>query len=448
MKITVIGLGHVGAVAAAGLALAGHEVLATDVDQERLDGLKAGKLPFYEPGLADWIDSAHRQGNLRLLHAWEFQESPGDIALVAVGTPPGDGTAADLRGVRSAISWIRDTAPRGLVVVMKSTVPPGTGLDIVRRELEGTGIGYAASPEFLRQGQALNDWQCPDRIVIGVASGDARSLDASTRMYAGIGAPVLVTDITSAEMIKYASNAFLAARISFINEIAALCDSLGASIDDVSDGLALDSRTGARIYAGVGYGGSCLPKDLRALDVMAGNAGVKADLLRAVAAVNARQRLLPIRALLERFGGSLRGVRVGLLGLAFKPGTDDVRDAPALDIVRALYAEGAEISACDPRAMESARRQLPDGSIRFAPDAPRASANAQALVVATEWAEIVNADWPAIARRMAPPRFVFDGRNALDPTAMRRLGFEYRGVGRNSGMSADFYSGDESSGDE
>lgn len=442
-------MGHVGAVAAAGLALAGHEVLATDVDQERLDVLKAGKCPFYEPGLADWLDSACRQGNLQFLHADEFRESPGDVALVAVGTPPGDRTPVDLRGVNSAISWIKDTAPRDLVVVMKSTVPPGTGLGILRRELAGTGIGYAASPEFLRQGLALNDWQRPDRIVIGVAPGDGRSLDAASGMYAGPcfinPAPVLVTDITSAEMIKYASNAFLAARISFINEIAALCDSLGASIDDVSEGLALDSRTGARIHAGVGYGGSCLPKDTRALDVIAGNAGADLPLLRTAAAVNDRQRLLPVRALLERFGGSLRGVRVGLLGLAFKPGTDDVRDAPALDILCALRSEGAEVAAYDPRAMESARRQLPDGSIRFAPDALSASANAQALVIATEWNEIINADWPTIARRMALPRYVFDGRNALDPFEMGKLGFEYRGVGRNLGMSAGFYGGDGSS---
>ena len=198
-------------------------------------------------------------------------------------------------------------------------------MEIVRRELTGTGLGYAANPEFLREGQAIRDWKHPDRIVIGAAAGDSRSVESLRRLYAGIDAPALVTDITSAEMVKYASNAFLAARISFINEIAALCDSVGASIDDVSEGLALDSRAGARIHAGVGYGGSCLPKDVAALEFLAQDAGLNAELLRAVAGVNNRQRLLPLDALRRRFGGSLRGVRVGVLGLAFKPGTDDVR---------------------------------------------------------------------------------------------------------------------------
>ena len=211
----------------------------------------------------------------------------------------------------------------------------------------------------------MKDWQYPDRIVIGAAAGDSRSVEAARMLYAGIDAPVLVTDITSAEMIKYASNAFLAARISFINEIAALCDSVGASIDDVSEGLALDSRAGARIYAGVGYGGSCLPKDVAALEFLAQNAGINAELLRAVAGVNNRQRLLPLDALRKRFGGSLRGVSVGVLGLAFKPGTDDVRDAPALELLQALVAEDAVIAAYDPVALEPSPPRVaePPGSL-------------------------------------------------------------------------------------
>ena len=435
VKITVIGLGHVGLVAAAGLALAGHEVLATDIDRGKLKDIRGGRRPFFEPGLSQCIASASRKGTLSFPHTDEFHGGVGEIALVAVGTPPAQGSIADLRGVRAAVSWARQHADAGLVIVMKSTVPPGTGMAILREDLAGTGMGYVANPEFLREGRAMSDWQYPDRVVIGAAADDCRSAEVVRRVYAGIDAPVLVTDITSAEMIKYASNAFLATRISFINEIASLCDSVGASIDDVSEGLAMDSRTGTRIYAGVGYGGSCLPKDMAALEDLARYTGFSAKLLRAVTSVNGRQRLVPLHALRERFGGSLRGVRVGVLGLAFKPGTDDVRDAPALDLLRALGAEGAVVAAYDPRALEPARRELPGRSILFAPDIGEASRHAEALVLMTEWTEIVNHDWAAIAGEMDPPRFIFDGRNALDPAAMTGLGFEYMGVGRMSANS-------------
>ena len=442
MKITVLGLGHVGLVAAAGLAVAGHQILATDIDRKRLNDLKGGKLPFYEPGLADWVTCALQEGHLRFLHTSEFDGNLGEVALVTVGTSIYHESHSDLTEVWSSISWIKSMSTRDLVVVMKSTVPPGTGMAIIQRELNDTGIGYAANPEFLREGQAVNDWTFPDRIVIGSAGGDHRPIAAVSRMYAGSSAPVLATDVTSAEMIKYASNAFLATRISFINEISALCDNLGASIDDVSEGLALDSRMGSRIHAGVGYGGYCLPKDTRALEVIAQESGLNSELLRAVSNSNNRQRLLPIRALHERFGGSLDGVRVCVLGLAYKPGTDDVRDAPALDLLRALHKEGAEIATFDPKAMDSTRCQLPDIPVRYADSMAEASSQAQSLVLMTEWPEIVDSDWSIIAQRMETPRFVFDGRNSLNPVEMRKLGFEYAGVGRP------FASGPEHSGSE
>ena len=429
MKITVVGLGYVGTVAAAALAGAGHDVLGIDIDRGRTDLLCTGKVPLYEPGLEERIDAALGAGTLRFLHRDDVSETLGDVALIATGTPPTHGGGADLHQVRSAVSWIRSKNSRGLTIVMKSTVPPGTGRRLLESELRGTSIRYASNPEFLREGRAVDDWEKPDRIVIGVEPDDKSSVDVVKRMYTGIDAPCMVTDITSAEMIKYASNAFLATRISFINEIASLCDSVGASIDEVSEGMALDSRTGARIHAGVGYGGSCFPKDVRALDHLALTSGASVDLLRSVINTNNRQRLLPLHALRQRFGGALDGLRVGILGLAFKPGTDDVRDAPSLDLIRALVDEGADVQAFDPEAMESARPNLPS-SIRLVEGVEEAANRAQALVLLTEWDSIVQSDWRVVSRCMVPPRLVFDGRNALDPAEMSRLGFEYVGVGR------------------
>ncbi len=429
MKATVVGLGHVGLVAAAGLALAGHEVLAVDIARQRINVLNQGKVPFHETGLEERIKSVLQQGNLRFLHCSEVDEDLGEVAIVAVGTSTASGEAPGLGHVGAAVTWIKSTHPSDLVIAMKSTVPPGTGLKLLRDELADTGIGYAANPEFLREGQSIDDWDSPDRIVIGTATDDDRSADAVKRLYCGIDAPVMVTDLTSAEMVKYASNAFLATRISFINEMAALCDSLGVSIDAVSEGLAMDSRMGPRIHAGVGYGGSCLPREVGTLEKMAKAGGAKADLLRSVVEVNNRQRLLPLEALRRRFNGALAGLKVGVLGLAFKPGTDDVREAPALELIRALATEGVHVAAFDPVVMEKAHLKLPP-SIRLVYSVVEAAGHAHALVLMTEWYQIVNAEWTAAAARMSPPRFLFDGRNALDPESMTGLGFEYMGVGR------------------
>ena len=273
-KVTVVRLGHVGIVAASGLARSGHEVLATDVDSFRVQALGAGECGRFEPGLRDRLKDTLKAGNIKFTHCDEVDGNLGGVALVAVGTPASDGYAPDLGQVRAAIRWVKERSDGNLVMAMKSTVPPGTGHAILQDELPGTGIGYAANPEFLRAGQALADWDCPDRVIIGTEPGDTLSLEVVRRLYNNINAPVLATDITTAEMIKYASNAFLATRISFVNEIAAICDSVGASIDNVSEGLALGSRSGARIFAGVGYGGPCLPKDVGALDHLARTTGV------------------------------------------------------------------------------------------------------------------------------------------------------------------------------
>ena len=429
MKITVIGLGHLGTVASGELAAEGHDVTGLDVDERRVQALQEGRLPFYEPGLQKCLSGAVAIGNLRFLQSEDFDGCMGDIALIAVGTPTTTSGEADLSQVRAALAWVRNQEPRDLVLLMKSTVPPGSGLEFLRSDLKGLAVDYIANPEFLREGRALQDWKFPDRIVLGADSCSGKAVNIVRKMYSGIEAPFLVTDITSAEMIKYATNAFLATRISFMNEMASLCDAVGASVDAVSEGLALDGRTGNRIHAGVGYGGSCLPKDIRALKHMAHSAGSEAGLLRAVVTVNNRQRQLPLSKLDARFGGRLEGLKVGVLGLAFKPGTDDVREAASLELIRSLVERGARVRAFDPQASPPARELLPPG-VEFVDEVEETAACAQALILLTEWEEIVQADWAAMARQMSPPMFLFDGRNALDPSLMTQLGFDYSGVGR------------------
>ena len=423
MEITVIGLGLVGTVATANLARAGHKVIGIDVDQGRVDQLQSGVVPFYEPDLEQLVQAGIGAGRILFQHANAFEGAVGGVALITVGTPQAPDGSADLSQVESALSWVKSRGRSDTVVVMKSTVPPGTGQRIADRCLAGTGLPYVANPEFLREGKAVCDWQHPDRIIIGANADDDGAVATVKEMHRGIDAPNMITDITSAEMIKCASNAFLATRVSFINEIALLCDRVGASIHDVSDGLTLDPRTGGKMYAGLGYGGSCFPKDVQALDRIGLDIGVNLQLLRAVISVNNRQRLLPLCALREEFG-DLTGVRVAVLGLAFKPGTDDVREAPAVDLINALAADGAMVTAYDPQATVNARKVLPRG-VRFAPTAEEATAQAQAVILSTELEECVGADWYEISKQMCSPRLVFDGRNALDLVHMRSLGFRY-----------------------
>ena len=432
MKISVIGLGYVGSVAAAGLSDAGHDVLGIDIDRDKVKAYASGSVPIHEPGLSRLIDRAALSGRLRFLHVDEVAEPLGEVILIATGTPMSDLGSVDLAQVRSALSWIIGRPPDAGVIVMKSTVPPGTGVRFLETALRETGLDYVSNPEFLREGQAVHDWSHPDRIVIGGA--DQQAINTVRRLYTDIDAPYVITDVTSAEMIKYANNAFLATKISFINEIAALCDRVGATIDDVTEGIAVDPRIGPSfLRAGVGYGGSCFPKDIRALDQLALANDHNFELLRSVITVNNRQRLLPYYALRERFG-SLSGVRIGVMGLAFKPNTDDVREAPALDLIRVLVNDGAEVSACDPKAREAAERELP-AAVRLSDDAAECADETQALVLVTEWPEIVQADWKQISASMRTPRFLFDGRNALDPARLEGHGFEYRGVGRGRAAS-------------
>ncbi|HEY8415473.1 MAG TPA: UDP-glucose/GDP-mannose dehydrogenase family protein, partial [Thermaerobacter sp.] len=319
------------------------------------------------------------------------------------------------------------------VVVMKSTVPPGTGRRLQERYLAAHGIAYVSNPEFLREGSAVYDWFHPDRVVIGSESEEAAARVRA--LYEGYGAPIVVTDTTTAEMIKYGANAFLATKISFINELANMCDRVGADVEVVARGIGLDPRIGPDfLRAGLGYGGSCFPKDVRALDHLALVYDYPFELLRAVIAVNSRQRLLPLFALRREFG-SLAGLPVAVLGLSFKPNTDDIREAPALDLIPLLLQEGAEVRAADPRAAERARAVLP-GAVRVTESALEAVDGARALVLCTEWEEFRQLDWAAVAARMQEPRFVFDGRNALDRDRLEALGFRYQGVGRGRPVGA------------
>ena len=428
MKITVVGLGYVGAVAVAALSKAGHDVLGVDVDQGKISSFQGGICPFYEPELSELISAGLAAGRLRFQRLEDVNESLGEIILVAVGTPTQAYGGTDLSQVYSAIRWIKDRNPGKAVVVMKSTVPPGTGLRLMAEELADTQLQYVFNPEFLREGQAVHDWFHPDRIVIGGEDDSATEL--AKRMYQGIDAPLLITDVTSAEMIKYTANAFLPTKISFINEIASLCERVGANIDDVAQGVGLDTRIGSSfLQAGLGYGGSCFPKDTRALEFLSAVKGYNCELLRAVINVNNRQRLLPVQALQEVFP-SLKGVNVALLGLAFKPNTDDVREAPALDIARLLVELGANVQAYDPKAMETARPLLPK-EVVLSNSAMDALRGAQAAILVTEWQEFVELSWEEVANQMAEPRLIFDGRNALDGHELMELGFKYRGVGRS-----------------
>ena len=291
-----------------------------------------------------------------------------------------------------------------------------------------------SNPEFLREGQALEDWQSPYRIVIGAEQPNGRSVKVVKEMHSGIDAPFLVTDINSAEMIKYCSNAFLATRISFMNEIAALCDKVGGSIDAVTKGIFMDARTGSMVKAGVGYGGSCFPKDIRALNHVAQANGVELKLLESVARVNDRQRRLPVKALVSQFGDDLSNVTIGVLGLAFKPNTDDVREAASLTTIDELVRRGARVQAFDPRATETAREVLPP-SVAFMHSAEQACLWAHAVALLTEWDDFPRADWESISRHMLPPKFIFDGRNSLNAGEMTRMGFNYKGVGRGEAGS-------------
>ena len=426
MEVVVIGIGRIGAVAACCLADAGHRVTGIEINPNTLELMNSDVVPYHEPELDGLLKHGLQTGNLKFAAVL-----PGllkaDIVMIAVNTPAMPDGTCDLSYVYTAVTQVKDALGAPTIMVMKSTVPPGTGARLIKDYLQGTPITYVSNPEFLRGGRGVYDWYHPDRIVIG--TDDNRSAEKVRLMYSGIEAPVLVTDVTSAEMIKYASNTFLTTKISFINEIANICETVGANIDDVARGMGLDPRIGpAFLQAGLGYGGHCLPKDATALNFLASSKGYDFKVLRAAIEANTRQRILVVNKL-KQLLGSLKGKEIALLGLAFKPGTNDVSQAPSLDIARLLIAEGAQLRAYDPAAIENARSLLPDGTV-FAKDVYSATVGACAIILATEWPEFIEADWTRIKKAMVKPYAIVDGRNALPAKRLIDTGFKYFGVGR------------------
>jgi UDPglucose 6-dehydrogenase len=418
--IGVIGVGWVGLVTAACFAELGHPVFARDILPGKVEALSRGETTIHEPGLGELLT----RNAERLTFTTEMSRVLGAARLlfVCVDTPPTTSGDADLSRVRSVVEELGDGGEH--VLVMKSTVPAGTG-QTIRRELPG--VPYVSCPEFLKEGSAVEDFLHPDRVVVGADPGDEAAADAVSRLYEPLGGEIVRTDVASAEMIKLASNAFLATKISFVNEIANVCEEVGADVAEVARGMGLDQRIGpAFLRAGIGYGGSCFPKDLKALKQLAGNTGYHFQLLTAVIEVNELQKRRVVKKLQHRLG-SLAGKRVALLGLAFKPDTDDMREASSLVLAARLQGEGAEVSAYDPVATDAARGLL-DG-VEFCGSALEALGGADAAVLVTEWPEFAELDWTAAAGVMARPLLV-DGRNFLDPGLLRGAGFEYEGIGR------------------
>jgi len=422
--IGVIGTGYVGLVTAAGFAELGSEVYCVDIDAEKIERLRRGEVPIYEPGLEQLLVN-----NRERLH---FSTDLGEaleharLLFVAVGTPPTYSGDADLSAVHAVVDAIPASDRHALV--MKSTVPCGTGAAIRRGfgERGKDGLRYVSCPEFLKEGSAVEDFLHPDRVVVG-DEGDWAG-DAVVELYEPLQAPLVRTDIASAEMVKLASNAFLATKISFINEIANVCEETGADVVEVARGMGLDDRIGPKfLQAGIGFGGSCFPKDVDALKQLAGNSGYHFQLLTAVIEVNELQKRRVIGKLHKHLGG-LVGMRVALLGLAFKPNTDDMREASSLVLSARLNADGATVTACDPVAEEQARKLV--SGIAFADSPLEAVRDADAVVLVTEWPEFIDLDWQAVARAMRGT-LVIDGRNALDPQAIRATGLTYEGIGRN-----------------
>ncbi len=428
-QICVIGVGYVGLVTGACFADLGNRVIALDINEQRIQGLKNGVMPIYEPGLEELVKRNVKAGRLSFTTSYAEALEGTEFAFIAVGTPSAVNGEADLTYVAAAARSIAENMTAPLVIINKSTVPIGTGdwvADIVtEHQPKPVDFAVVSCPEFLREGSAISDFISPHRTVIGSLHRDAAEKVA--QLHLPLRAPILITDLRTAEMIKYASNAFLATKISFINEVADICEALGADVKEVAAGMGYDKRIGsAMLDAGLGWGGSCFPKDVKALAFMAEEKGLNPRILHSVMEVNYDRRKETIKHV-EALLGGLKGKTVGLLGLAFKPNTDDMREAPSLDIVAGFIQAGATVRAFDPVAMEVARGILP--AVEMYADPYEMAKGCDALVVVTEWNEFKQLDLERVKGLLKQP-VIFDGRNIYDPVKMKALGFTYRGLGR------------------
>jgi UDPglucose 6-dehydrogenase len=436
MKIAVVGTGYVGLVTGTCFAEVGIDVTCIDIDQKKIDNLRNGILPIYEPGLEEMVARNVKSGRLNFSTSLAESIKGADVAFIAVGTPPGEDGSADLKYVLAVARGIGENIDSYCVVVTKSTVPVGTAAK-VRAEVEGAlskrganvDFDVASNPEFLKEGAAIDDFLKPDRIVVGVSS--ERAEEAMRRLYKPFllnGHPIIFMDIPSAEMTKYAANSMLATKISFMNDIANLCEIMGADVNKVRQGIGSDARIGTKfIYPGIGYGGSCFPKDVKALIKTAQENGYQMQVLQAVEGVNDAQKEVLFNKVKKHFGGDLQGKKFAIWGLSFKPKTDDMREAPSLVIIEKLLAEGATVSAYDPVAVGEAKHTLGD-TITYAKDQFDALVDADALLVVTEWPEFRSPSFEVVGR-LLKQKVIFDGRNIYDPTELKQLGFAYHCIG-------------------
>jgi len=429
-QICIIGTGYVGLVTGACFADLGNRVVCLDIDEAKIAKINQGIMPIYEPGLEEIVRRNRAAGRLSFTTDYPAGLDGVEFIFIAVNTPEGMEGEADLRYVRSAAQQIAETLDHDAVIVNKSTVPIGTG-DLVagiveRHSRPDVHASVVSNPEFLREGSAVHDCQHPDRVVLG--SQDRTAAEQVAQLYLALRCPIMITDLRTAEMIKYASNAFLATRLSFINEIASICDQMGADVTEVAEGMGYDKRIGhAFLGAGLGWGGSCFPKDVQALAYMASTHGTHPQLLRAVIDINRFQRRRVVHQLRAWLDGLDERV-VGLLGLSFKPNTDDMRSAPSIELAHLVQNEGAVVKAYDPAAMENACRVLP--GVELCDDAYQVADGSDALIVVTEWNEFKHLDKERMLERMRQP-YLIDGRNIYDREEMERLGFVYWGLGRS-----------------
>ncbi len=432
MRVAVIGTGYVGLVAGTCFAESGNSVTCVDIDERKIRRLMDGEVPIYEPGLEEMLKRNLHDGRLKFSLSYEEAIPGAEVAFIAVGTPPGEDGSADLKHVLAAARSIGRCMTGYLVVVDKSTVPVGTADKVEQaiREVTRQPFDVISNPEFLKEGAAIDDFLKPDRVVIG--SDSPRATEVMEVLYGPFvrtGNPILLMDRTSAELTKYAANAMLATRISFMNEIANICSRVGANVDQVRKGIGTDARIGARfLFAGLGYGGSCFPKDVKAIVHTASDRGYDFRILKAVEEVNERQKRVLFELIRQHYSGQLAGKRFAVWGLSFKPNTDDMREAPALVVVRSLLEAGARVRAYDPEAMQECRAHHFGDRIEYAESPREALEGAHGLVLITEWNEFRNPNFDEVKSLLASP-VVFDGRNIYPRKVLERLGFTYYGIG-------------------